>query len=463
MRNNTLLKGIVTIFIANVINLVFSLFNGFILPKYLSIESYASIKTFQLYLSYIGLLHLGFADGAYLLYGGRQMKSLDPAEIGRERGTLLAMQLIASAAAFAAGWCLGDKVLCVVALTIIPYNVTNYYKLLYQATGEFRDYSNVMNITSGLLFLCNVVLLLIVRSDEGMHYLIAYLVSYTAIWLFVALWFKHRHLDSRLGRPSVSTGNQLVKSGFALMMGNFSSIILTSEDRWFVKLLMSTLSFAQYSFAVSIENLLAVVVTPISTTLYNFFCTQRDSAQYQKMQDFTMIFATIIVASAFPVKFIIEHYIQNYVGAIEVLYYLFAANIFLTVVKCFYVNLYKARKMQKKYFARLLTVIIVGLVLNAALYMLLKTKEALAVATMISSILWFVMCRMDFGDIRAGLREYLYLALHAAAFLFAGIRMSAVYGMLAYLGCWIGLSALLMRSSMRFALQMVSSRFRKTR
>ena len=52
--------GILNIFSANVINLVLNIITSFILPKYLSVETYSAIKTFQLYIGYAGLLHLTF-------------------------------------------------------------------------------------------------------------------------------------------------------------------------------------------------------------------------------------------------------------------------------------------------------------------------------------------------------------------------------------------------------------------
>ena len=44
MRQVKLKKGIMYVFIANIINLVISLITGFVLPKLLSIETYANIK-----------------------------------------------------------------------------------------------------------------------------------------------------------------------------------------------------------------------------------------------------------------------------------------------------------------------------------------------------------------------------------------------------------------------------------
>ena len=63
---SNLATGIVLIFIANVINLLFSIGTNLILPKFLSVESYAAIKTYQLYITYVGVLHFGFNDGMYL-------------------------------------------------------------------------------------------------------------------------------------------------------------------------------------------------------------------------------------------------------------------------------------------------------------------------------------------------------------------------------------------------------------
>ena len=41
--------GMLKVLIANVVNLIIGLLSSFILPKFLSINSYAEIKTFELY------------------------------------------------------------------------------------------------------------------------------------------------------------------------------------------------------------------------------------------------------------------------------------------------------------------------------------------------------------------------------------------------------------------------------
>lgn len=74
--STSLKKGLFYVLLANIINLGFNLITNFVLPKKLSVDSYAIIKTFQLYVSYVGLFHFGFVDGMYLKYGGKSVREI---------------------------------------------------------------------------------------------------------------------------------------------------------------------------------------------------------------------------------------------------------------------------------------------------------------------------------------------------------------------------------------------------
>ena len=106
-----------------------------------------------------------------------------------------------------------------------------------------------------------------------------------------------------------------IKAGILLTVGNLPSVVLTSMDRWFVKALMTTLAFAQYSFAVSMENFMNVAVTPVTTTLYNYFCKATDEVKVRKARNYVMIFAALIVSCAFPARFILEVYLTKYIDS----------------------------------------------------------------------------------------------------------------------------------------------------
>ena len=121
----------------------------------------------------------------------------------------------------------------------------------------------------------NVILLLIIKSDNSNTYIISYIVAY------ILYWFMLEHENRKIfGKIKVKADKQYlvedVKSGFFLMIGNFCNVIFTSIDRIFVQNLLGSIKFAFYSFAISIENLMTVFVTPVSTVMYNYFCNNKE-------------------------------------------------------------------------------------------------------------------------------------------------------------------------------------------
>ena len=128
-------RGIVVILITNVINMLFSFATNFLLPKYLSVESYAGIKEFQLYVSYVGLFHFGFVDGIYLRYGGKNIDKQVDEKFSTNLSTMRIFQILITVISIVVSIILKDTILLIFSLSILPQNMSNYYKFLYQATG----------------------------------------------------------------------------------------------------------------------------------------------------------------------------------------------------------------------------------------------------------------------------------------------------------------------------------------
>ena len=145
MKHSSIGYGIFAIFSANMINLIFNLLTNFLLPKYLSVEAYAQIKTFLMYVGYVGVLHLGYSDGMYLRYGGVQITPKIREALSTDIKTMRNFQLLVGILFLTVALFSRNPVLIASAIAIIPVNMTNYYKYLLQATGEFQSYSRILN------------------------------------------------------------------------------------------------------------------------------------------------------------------------------------------------------------------------------------------------------------------------------------------------------------------------------
>lgn len=430
----TLKRGVLQILIANMLNIIFSIGTNFLLPKSLSITSYSQIKTYQLYIIYVAILHFGYNDGMYLKYGGKSVDEIRYEVLERNLSTAIIFQTVITIGSALIAILMKDTVLLMAAIAILPQNMIAYFKNYYQAVGEFKKYSQIMNLTTGLTFAINIFFAEIIKTDEYIIYLVAYVMLSIILWARLEYSiYKDIKVKMKLSQFSLKELRDNISSGILLLFGNFSSQLLTSMDRWFVKSLMNTVVFAQYSFAVSMENFLNVAITPISVTLYNYFCMHDEDEDILNIRELVILFATGIVSIAFPIKFIMEIFLIRYLDSVFVIFFLFSAQIFYIVIKSVYVNLYKARKMQKLYFIKLCLCVIMGFIFNIVFYQLCRKKESFAFGTLLSAIVWFFLCQLDFKKLKYSMRHYMYIFIELIAFLCCGLFFKSIIGCTLYL------------------------------
>lgn len=445
-NGDVLKRGIFSVLLANLINLVINLLTNFIMPKYLSVDSYAAIKTYQLYISYAGVISLGFVDGMFLKYGGVEFEKLDKNDLNVNLSSFRIFQIVATIIMLLMCIFIRDNVFIAFVLTVLPVNMAGYFRSLYQSIGEFQKYSKIMNATTGLTFIANVFLLFIVKTDDYSKYLFLYVLIDIIIWIMLEVFlvksckYKFKYFLFSFKETIVN-----IKDGILLMLGNFSNTILTSMDRWFIKILMDNVAFAQYSFACSMENFVNVAVTPITVTLYNYFCRVKDQKQIKRIRNMVILFASFLIICAFPGKFILETFLVKYYEATKVMFYLFDAQLFYIIIKSIYVNLYKAQHKQKRYFIELIIVIGVGFVFNVVCYLIMHQKESFAVGTLLSAVFWLLLSARDFPWLKYSVKEICFIVIVASTFLFYGYKLESIIGFLAYLFTVITAALILMK------------------
>ncbi len=451
MGDRRLSSGIINILFANICNLVFSVLTSFLLPKFLSVETYASIKTFQMYVGYVGLLHLGYVDGMYIKNGGKDFSDIDKKELSSSLSTLRFLQIIVTVLFILASAIYRDTTFIAFTLTILPLNMAAYFQMLFQSMGEFKRYSILIRFTTATTFVVNMLLLFLCKTDNAGLYLGAYIILDYVIW--IGLEVHIRKLCGTDFKIFSFDKNELffdIKNGLSLTLGNLSSLLFTGMDRWFVKFMLETIDFAQYSFAVSIEHFVNVALNPVSITLYNYFCKNDDEKEIRKIRNYVLIFATVVISVAFPAKFILEYCLMKYIKASKIIFLLFSAQIFYFTIKSIYVNLYKARRKQNIYFIKLIISIIAGLSFNIVCFEVAPCREAFAVGTIFSSIFWWVLCISDFKNIKYKTNELIYMFAELLVYNVCGLCFNSITGFLLYISFTLVMMFLLLRKDMLF-------------
>lgn len=427
-------KGIAYVFFATGLGFLINLVTSFILPKILSVEAYADIKLYQLYINYIGILHLGFSDGMYLRIGGKNVSELDKNQLVTEFKTFKIFQLITDVIAVIVSIILKNDILLIVSISILPVNIINYLRNLYQATGLFDLYSKFTTLNNVMLFLLDLFLLFIVKTNNAMYYIFGQLIVYVLNWILIESIIKLKIFKGSKGKLfDIKYLFNDIKDGFLLMLGNFCTILFTSIDRMFVKNILGIAKFAYYSFAVSVEGLLNVFITPISVTMYNYLCKNNSVGKVKHVKSLLLICTAILLASAFPVKFVINGYITKYSEASNIIFILFAAQFISILIRCINNNLYKAEKKQNRYFFIIIIVTILSIVTDVISYKVYNTNEGYAIATLITCIIWFIIVERDFKSCRYNSKEYIFILTIVVSFLITGLYINnAIIGFVVY-------------------------------
>ncbi|SHI09150.1 Membrane protein involved in the export of O-antigen and teichoic acid [Clostridium collagenovorans DSM 3089] len=447
-------KGIFIVLIANIINVIISMGNNLLLPRYLSIESYANIKTYFFYLSYVGILCLGFLDGMYIKYGGCEWNKIDKKEFKFEYLFLLVLQIFICVIIYVIGCFNQSVIIKLTAITILPLNMIGFHKLMYQATGRFDKYSRITNFLSISVFVGNMVLIYVFKTDVYYAYILINTVMYMIIFIVLSIEISKFLKGIKVqGKIKILLNN--FKVGIFIMIGNFASIMFYAIDRWFVKLVLNINDFAYYSFAISMMSLINVLISSVSMTLYNYLAQDENKAKVKKLKNTLLLLGTLSSSAYFVFSIIVKLFIGKYEPALSVIAILFVGYPFIIIINALYVNLYKARKEERKYFKTVVYMLIMTTILNFIAIVINRSNISIAIATTISFVIWYVYSMKDFEYLKASKKEIIYLTIVSGVFLITAHMSNVIIGMGVYMCILIIMNIIFYKVDILEALNMI--------
>lgn len=419
------LKNFIRVLSSNTIVLISGMITGMIIPNILSVESYSSLKTYTLYLSYVGIFHLGYVDGLYLKYGGCSFSRIDKRILKYEHTVIWRIETVLMLAVLAAGCIRKDFVMALFAVSILPYNINGFFKQIYQATGEFKRYTRINNFVTISALALNVLGAVVLRVDQYVYYCFATLLANLSMSIFLEYgYFK----NNRGYKPHNSHDTvKLIKTGSLIVLGNFIAQFVFTIDLWFVKGFFSTADFAYYSFAFSMVSMVNTVVTAVTVVFYNYLCREREERQILEFKRYLLVFSPFAALAYFCFRLIVKLFIVKYTASLEILFFLFGAYPFLVIVYALIINLYKISDDKKKYVRSVAVIVATATAYNFLSLKLWHSVSGIALATLLTYITWYLYSMTDFKLLKPTVREILWTAYYLAVYAAAGQIPSDVF------------------------------------
>ncbi|MCQ2969789.1 MAG: capsular biosynthesis protein [Clostridium sp.] len=449
-------KSIARVFSANMLSLFSGLVNGFIIPAVISKSAYADVKTYTFYVSYLGILHLGFVDGMYIKYGGRELDDIDKGEFKAEHNVFIIGQLIISMILLILAINIGDTILFLLAATVIPVNTLQFHQMFYQAVGRFKEYSRNVYIYNGLLVMLNIVLAIIFKEGNFVYYCLAVLLSNIVACILLEYKFIKSVSDIKPQYTTKILNN--IKVGVFILVGNLSVIFFQGIDRWFIKIFFDSNAFADYSYATSMLSIVNTFVSAISVVFYNYLTKWEDESKLKTLKKYFLILGSMASLGYFALAGVVNIIIPKYSTALNIIAISFAAYPYMIVINALYVNLYKARKDQHKYVKIVFGMVVVSTIYNLIAVYVFKTSESIAAATTIAFITWYVYSMRDFKYLKADFKEIIYLSILSVSFLMLSHFTGWLFGGIVYFAILVIMNLLFSKNEIMEIVKVVLKR-----
>lgn len=401
---------------SRIVGLLVSLARGFAIPILLSVLDYARYKIFGLYSSFAGLTHLGMVDGIYIEYGGKSLSDIDKSKLTSQFYFIVILEILLSIPILFFGFFSEDFLFFILLiLNFFGVNIVSFLSYLAQATSQFKIFSSY-HIVGSILSLLFTVMAFIFRIQWFYYFIILDIVI-----KYLECFILARHIRFRLSLGSVKVfgkENWLIAwKGFVIYFGNFSAMLFYSMDRWFVKTLLRVEDFAYYSFAVSMMSMVMIMVTSVAMTFYPMLVKrQKEEGLLKRLKSYLMMLGAFSCVAYFGFDFIVSWILRGYLLSLEVIAILFAGFPAIAVINAIYVNMYKAQKVEKKYFFTVFGMVTVSFSLNVLAVTISKSNWTIAAATTIAFYFWFFFSSKDFDGTATNLREIAYLSAFLIVF-----------------------------------------------
>ena len=439
LRNKNFGQVVFSVF-SNIAVLIMSIVVGFLLPKFVSLETYASYREFTLYCGYLGLFHIGFINGVYLKYGGKDFEELPKERFRSYTRFLVLLQLAFQVILF----------LCFVPYHIntqsfvTPYtfiilnlffiNLGCYFNLINQFTRRFVI-DGTIQLVQKMTCVIGIVILILVKNDNYIPYLIILSVA-NILAMILAGSYNRGLVFGKTSGWDFSEIKTMISHGFFIMISEYMGLIIIGIDSVVINLLFPRTDFSIYAFAVSLVSVMYQLTTVISKPIFPYL--KRQAAErlvkvYDILKEAYILFAALISGMAIVFPWLISTFITKYSDSISILQILAVTVIFKAVHELLFGNYFKAMSLERLFVRTNLIAVIVALMTDFIAYFVFHSMTAIAIASVISFVIWYSVTdfmlqkKMQTKCFRGNILLVIVVAVFFSSTLFSVLLGSIIY------------------------------------
>jgi len=313
----TVARDIVTLGGGTLLGAVFGTLLVFLIPRLVSVEDYGYWRLFVLYSGYVGVLHLGFADGALLRWAGKPLHEFHD-ELSPSVKFLTWQQLALILPGCLLAVLFLPPSLRFIGITTITFalvrNLATLLQYGLQGARHFRPVAIATAAPAGVF-----VVLTCFWDLEATPGFRALIVLYFVAWVatLVYLWACLRPRSSATARGSAwAIGKTYIQLGWPIVLANGGFGLVQSADRLAVSSVLPIYEFAQYSLAASA---MFVPVTAITAVYRVFFSHVAALDRQNRAKVYSQVSKLLLIAWSLllPYYFVLGAFVRQFLPKYE--------------------------------------------------------------------------------------------------------------------------------------------------
>lgn len=427
-----LLKNIFNVALSNIVGFGTSFLINFMLPAILTVVDYANYKEYILYISFTYLFNLGYNDGVYIKYGGKDPDELDSKVVQEEHNFVIVFQALVFLLMLGFSiWRQNIILICFSFATLFD-TINIYHQNLLQATGQFHIYSRGNIIKSAFNIIILLIAIFLFRSTNYVVYIAINVLTFFFIasyyeWYFVKQW-------GRTWAFNLKGKFDLFRIGFFILIANMSITFVGNVGAWVVNGRYPREAFGYYSFQNSVLNVILLIVNAVGMVFYNVISKRRDFALLNVIKKACIYLGLLAGLAFFVFKEIIHYFLPDYIPAIGLLSITFIAIPYIMLSRILIGNLYKTSTSEKVYFRDSVIYAGLSLLFVWGTDVIFGQLRMVAVATTLCYVFWFLYTtNIKFSSLKTQGREWVLLISHFIIFYITANLMGTLPGLILYI------------------------------
>lgn len=408
IESKRVLKNIIIVLISNIFSILSGILVGFIIPKMMGVSEYGYYKTFSLYSSYIGILHLGFIDGIYLKFAGKKIEELNKEKFRLYFRFLFLMQLLMTGVVLLIALCFLNTnyfiILVFVALDILATNIITYYEFISQITLQFKRISLRNIIRNSLNIVAIVILYLLYRFNNVVIYNYIYTAIVVGLQYVMAIWYVISYKNLSFGKAAkfkdeLNNIKDLFKVGIQLLLATLIGQLMFIADQQIVNVFFDNDTYSTYAFAYTMINLITIATSAISTVLYPTLKIMNNETvknKYSTLNSYLLMFVSLCLLIYFPLYVIINKFLPQYVSSLSIFVIILPGVLISSSISVIKYNCYKTFNKIKSYFLKSLVMLIVAVVADIIVYFIFKSTISISIVSIAVLATWYLLVEYYF-------------------------------------------------------------------